>query len=68
MEKYNGQLQNLTNNDSKDKSLSTEDLAKLQNLMTQTVLHYQTTVIIQKPVTNEDLLKIINEVMNCGLK
>jgi hypothetical protein len=24
--------------------------------------------IIQKPVTNEDLLKIINKVMNCGLK
>ena len=24
--------------------------------------------IIQKPVTNEDLLKIINEVMDCGLK
>jgi CheY-like chemotaxis protein len=24
--------------------------------------------IIQKAVTNEDLLKIINEVMNCGLK
>ena len=24
--------------------------------------------IIQKPVTNEDLLKIINEVMHCGLK
>ena len=24
--------------------------------------------IIQKPVTNEDLLKVINEVMNCGRK
>ncbi len=24
--------------------------------------------IIQKPVTNEDLLKIINEVIHCGLK
>ena len=24
--------------------------------------------IIQKPVTNEDLLKIINEVIQCGLK
>jgi DNA-binding NarL/FixJ family response regulator len=24
--------------------------------------------IIQKPVTNKDLLKILNEVMNCSLK